>query len=182
MHRSVPWFTRAPCEKQLPAPHRSSDRRTTLAGRVVGNHLLVPLELAPGDIAIVLILEQHVPFGHWAPQAALDALAAILNADLAHRAPKSIGAGIDRVGQDIVHGVVERQSPNNTVPLRRAMTCNGQCNALVAQPHVHLSQLCSSANLAKTSLRASCTRWFGSKFAELDRKSTRLNSSHDQIS
>src|SRR5205823_354907 len=33
---------------------------TDLTGRIVGNHLLVPLELAPGDIALVLILEQHV--------------------------------------------------------------------------------------------------------------------------
>src|SRR5258708_7649502 len=128
-----------PCEKQPPAPHRSSDRRTTLAGLVVGNHLLVPLELAPGDIALVLILEQHVPFGHWAPQAALDALAAILDTDLAHRAPKSIRTRIDMVGQNIVHGVVERQSTHNAASLRRAMTCNGQCNAIVAQPHVHLS-------------------------------------------
>ena len=51
-----------PSKKQLPAPHRSSDRGTAFAGRIVGNHLLVPLELAPGDIALVLILEQHIPF------------------------------------------------------------------------------------------------------------------------
>jgi hypothetical protein len=42
----------------------------------------------------VLILEQHVPFGQWAPQAAIDALAAVLDADLAYRAAKSIGASI----------------------------------------------------------------------------------------
>ena len=79
-----------PSEKQLPAPHRSSDRGTTLTGRIVGNHLLVPLELAPGDIALVLILEQHVPFGHWTPHAATDALVAVLDAYLAHRAAKGI--------------------------------------------------------------------------------------------
>src|SRR4029077_5520868 len=62
------------CQKQLPAPHRSSDRGTALTGRIIGNHLLIPRELAPGDVAFVLILEQHVPIGQWAPQAALDAL------------------------------------------------------------------------------------------------------------
>jgi len=47
----------------------------------------------------VLILEQHVPFGQWAPRAATDALAALLDAYFAHRAAKGIGASIDGVGQ-----------------------------------------------------------------------------------
>src|SRR6516164_9031205 len=83
---------------------------------IVGNHLLVPLELAPGDIALVLILEQHVPFGQWAPHAATDALAAVLDAYLAHRAAKGISASIDGVGQDVVDRVVERQPPGDAAP------------------------------------------------------------------
>src|SRR5438128_5949075 len=120
-------------EKQLAATHRSSDRGTALTGRIVGNHLLVPLELAPGDIALVLILEQHVPFGQWAPQAAIDALAAVLDADLAHRAAKGISPSEDGVGQDVVDRVVERQPPDDAAPLRR-VACDGQSNALVPQP------------------------------------------------
>lgn len=127
-----------PREKKLPAPYRPSGQ-SAFAGRIVGNHLLVPLELAPADIALVLSLEQHVPFRQWAPQAALDALAAILDADLARRAPKSIGAGIDGIGQDIVHGIVEWQSPDDAVPIRSAIACSRQGNALITQPHVHLS-------------------------------------------
>src|SRR6478672_12692111 len=57
--------TQQSSKKQLAAPHRSSDRGTALTSRIVGNHLLVPVELAPGNIALVPILEQHVPFGHW---------------------------------------------------------------------------------------------------------------------
>jgi hypothetical protein len=59
-----------PRQKQFSAPHRSSDRGTALTGRIVGNHLLVPLELAPGDITFVLILEQHIPFR--LPQRSID--------------------------------------------------------------------------------------------------------------
>src|SRR5437660_4847424 len=112
--------TQQASKKQFAAPHRASDRGAALTGRIVGNHLLVPLELAPGDIALVLILEQHVPFGQWAPQAAIDAFAAVLDADLAHRAAKGVSASVDRVGQDVVDRVVERQPPDDAAPLLRA--------------------------------------------------------------
>ena len=38
--------TQKPSQKQLSAPHRSFNRRA-FAGRIVGDHPLVPLELAP---------------------------------------------------------------------------------------------------------------------------------------
>src|SRR4029077_5622308 len=99
----------------------------------------VPVELAPGNIALVPILEQHVPFGHWTPHAAIDALAAFLDAYFAHRAAKGIGASIDGVGQDVVDRVVERQPPGGAAPLRRLVACDGQTDALVPQPRVPLS-------------------------------------------
>src|SRR5260370_1338629 len=136
-------------EKQLAATHRPSDRGTALTGRIVGNHLLVPLELAPGDITLVLILEQHVPFGHWAPHAAIDALAAVLDAYFAHRAAKGIGASIDGVGQDVVDRVVERQPPSDAAPLRRLVACDRQRNAFVSHPHVHLTNAVEFANLGE---------------------------------
>jgi hypothetical protein len=46
-------------ERQLPVPRRSSGDGASFAGRIVGNLPLVPLELGPGDIALVLDLEQH---------------------------------------------------------------------------------------------------------------------------
>src|ERR1700745_733091 len=90
-------------------------------------------------IYFVLILEQHIPFRLRAPQTALDALAAVFDAHLAHRAAKGIGASIDGVGQDVVDGVVERQPPGNAAPLRRPMARDGQRNALISQPNVHLT-------------------------------------------
>src|SRR5690349_21733760 len=81
-------------QEQFAAPHRSSDQRT-FAGRIVGNHALVPLELAPGNVALVSIREQYIPFRLWTPQPALDALAAILDAHLAHRPTESVRPSID---------------------------------------------------------------------------------------
>src|SRR5207244_8042042 len=71
--------------------------------------------------------------------AAIDALEAVLAAYRAHRAAKGIGASIDGVGQNVVDRVVERQPPGDAAPLRRLVTCDGQTDALVPQPHVHLS-------------------------------------------
>src|SRR6266446_9530499 len=122
-----------PRQQQFSASYCSGDRGA-FAGRIVGNHTLGPLELAPGDITLVPVLEQHIPFRLRAPQTALDALAAVLDAHLAHRAAKSIGASMDGVGQDVVDRVVERQPPDNAVPRRRAAACDGQRNALVSQP------------------------------------------------
>src|ERR1700756_2824705 len=109
-----------PRQEQFSAPYCSGDRGA-YAGRIVGNHTLVPVELAPGDITFVLILEQHIPFRPRAPQTALDALAAVLDAHLAHRAAKGIGAGIDGIGQNVVDRVVARQLPGNAPPLRRPL-------------------------------------------------------------
>src|SRR6516162_10603044 len=109
-----------PRQEQFSAPYRSDDRRASDCCILV-NLTLVRLKLAPGDIAFVLILEQHLPVRLRAPQTAPDALAAVLDAHPAHRAAKGIGAGIDGIGQDIVDGVVERQPPGDAAPLRRPM-------------------------------------------------------------
>src|SRR5712671_2040938 len=126
-------------EEQFPTPHSSSGDGASLAGRIVGNHLLVPLELHPGDIAVVLILEQHSPLGQWPAHATLDPLTALLDANLARCSPEGIRSTIDGVGQDIVNGVVEWQPPDNAAPLRGTVACGGQCDAFPAQPHMHLS-------------------------------------------
>ncbi|HJZ16217.1 MAG TPA: hypothetical protein VJ251_12265, partial [Stellaceae bacterium] len=106
-----------PGQQQLAAPYRSLDRGTALARRIIGNHALVPLELLPSDVALVLIFEQNIPFGHWATHPTPHALAAFLDAHLARRPPEGIGAGMDRVGQNVVHGVVCRQSPDDAALL-----------------------------------------------------------------
>src|SRR5271163_1374413 len=54
--------TQEPRHEQLTQPHRSFGRGAALPGRIIGNRPLVALELAPGDIALVLILERNIPF------------------------------------------------------------------------------------------------------------------------
>jgi hypothetical protein len=76
------------------------------AGRVVGDRALVPLELIPGDVGLVMILDQNMPFGHRPMHATPHALAPLLDAYLARRAPKGIGAGVDWIAT--VKGAVRR--------------------------------------------------------------------------
>src|SRR6266436_5849027 len=127
-----------PGQQQLAAAYRSLDRGTALARRIIGNHALVPLALLPSDVALVLIFEQNIPFGHWATHPTPHALAAFLDAHLARRPPEGIGAGMDRVGQNVVHGVVCRQSPDDAALLGIA-GFDGQYDAFVTQPDMHLT-------------------------------------------
>ena len=120
--------TQEPRQKQSTRPHCASGRGAPLAGRIVGNHLLVTLELAPGDIALVLILEQNIPLRLRAPQSASYAFATVLDADLARSAPKGVCAGIDRVGQEVMHGVVKRRPPDDSALVRRLVRLDGQCD------------------------------------------------------
>ena len=47
-------------------------------------------------------------------------LAALLDADLAHCSPEGIRPSIDGVSQDVVHGVVEWQPPDDVSPATNA--------------------------------------------------------------
>src|SRR6266849_4822621 len=95
-------------QQQLTAPYRSPDRGAAFAGGVVADHTLIPLELLPGDVGLVMILDQNIPFGHRPMHATPDTLAAVLNTHSARRSPESIGARIDRIGQNVVHDIVGR--------------------------------------------------------------------------
>ena len=121
-------------EEQLPVSRRSSGDGASLARRIVGDHPLIPLELRPGDIALVLVLEQHVRLGQCAAHAAPYALAALLHADFVRGPPEGIRAGVDGVGQDGVHGAVERQAPDDDAPLCRTVARGGKRDAFLAQP------------------------------------------------
>src|SRR5580704_3617315 len=145
--------TQEPRQKQSTRPHCASGRGAPLAGRIVGNHLLVTLELAPGDIALVLFLEQNIPLRLREPQSASYAFATVLDADLARSAPKGVCAGIDRVGQEVVHGVVKRRPPDDSALVRRLVRLDGQCDSLVAQPDVNLTNASELGKLRKYQLQ-----------------------------
>src|SRR6476661_2674381 len=93
-------------ENEFALPRRPARDGAAFSGSVVRNHTLVPFELLPTDIALVLIFEQHVPFRAGAPKSASHTLSPVLDDDLARRAPKGVGASIDRIGEDVVHRVV----------------------------------------------------------------------------
>ena len=76
-------------EKHFALAHRASGDCPSHAGRVVGDQALIVLELIPGDVALVLFFEQHVPFSDRAAHSAADVLAAFDDADLAPRAPNA---------------------------------------------------------------------------------------------
>src|ERR1700730_11823006 len=100
----------------------------------------------------MLILEQNIPFRLWTPQSTPHVLAPILDADLARRSPEGIGAGKYWVGQDIVHGVVGWQPPDDAAPLG-IMGFDGQCDAFVPQPDVHLTNALELGELGEDQLQ-----------------------------
>src|SRR5262249_44250799 len=115
----------------MPAAQKSRHQQFAFAGRaagdgaghaggIVGDHPQVPLELVPGDVGSVVVLYQNFPLGHRFVHATPNALAAIDHADPAGRATEGIGAGIDRVGQDVVHDVVGGQTPDDALRLALA--------------------------------------------------------------
>jgi hypothetical protein len=71
--------------------------------------------------------------------AAPNVLAAVLDAHPARRPPERVGPGIDRIGQNVVHYVVGRQSPDDATRLATA-GLHWQLDALVAQPDMHLTR------------------------------------------
>src|SRR5271166_2944322 len=137
-----------PCKKQLALPRCACGGGASLAGRVIGNDALIALELVPRDVAFMLLLEQDVPFRLRATQPAPHALAAFLDDGLARRAAESISAGIDRVSQDVVHRVVDRQLPDDATPFS-VVRFGRQGDAFLSKPHMHLPHALQFSKLRK---------------------------------
>lgn len=125
-------------KNELASPCGPARDGAALSSRVVGNHSLVPLKLLPCDVAFMLIFEQHVPFRTGAPKSAPHALSPILDDNLARRTPEGIGASIDGIGEDVMHGVVKRQLPDDAASLL-VMRPGGQLDAFISEPHMHLA-------------------------------------------
>ena len=84
-----------------------------------------------------MILDENVPFGHRPMHAAPDTFAPLLNTHLARRATEGIGARVDRIGQNVMHDIVGRQSPDNAACLAIARL-HRQRDGFVAQPDMDL--------------------------------------------
>jgi hypothetical protein len=103
-------------EERFAAPHRSAAHEALAVG-VVADQALVPLELGPSNVALVMVEDQSLPGAAILAEAAHDPLAAAVEGDAAAGAPEGVGAGIDRIGQHVVEGVVDRQLPHDAAPL-----------------------------------------------------------------
>ena len=82
--------------EQRVAPADRAARHQAAAVGVVGDQALVPLELRPGDVALVVIHDQHVPLVALPAVAAHHPLAPVLDRHPARRPAKGIGAGVRR--------------------------------------------------------------------------------------
>jgi hypothetical protein len=98
-----------------------------------------------------MILDQNIPFGHWPMHAAPHALATVLDAHPARRAPERTSAGIDRVGQNVVHNIVGRQSPDDAAGLAFARF-HWQLDPFVAQPDMDLTRALELGKLREDEL------------------------------
>jgi hypothetical protein len=61
----------------------------------VGDRTLVPLELCPANVALVVVADQNVPGSAILAEAAHDSLAAGLDRDTASGPPEGIGCSVD---------------------------------------------------------------------------------------
>src|SRR5258708_17922720 len=99
-----------------------------------------------------MIFDQNIPFGHRPMHTAANALAPLLDTYLACRSSKSIGAGIDRIGQNIVHDVVGGQSPDDVARVAIARL-HWQLNACSAQPEIYLTNTLELGQPSKDELQ-----------------------------
>ena len=79
--------------------------------RVLRDQLLVRLVLLPADVPGVMIAQQDIPSGHRLGMARGLAGATVHDSGALGSATEDIGAGIDRMPEDLRHRVVGRRTP-----------------------------------------------------------------------
>ena len=129
------------------APYSATARPAFSIG-VVADQPLIPFELVPVDIAFMVVADQNLPVRPIDAKSAQDALAAVLDRHLADRAAERIGAGVDRVGEDVMDGVVDRRLPPHASPVQ-AVADGGKCDLLLAKPDMDLPHALQLGELAE---------------------------------
>src|ERR1700740_1874468 len=92
-------------EKPSALAHRACHHRALHIG-VAGDNFLVAIILLPRDVAIMAIADQHPPLLPWARATVSDVLAPAGERGGGAGAAKNVGAGIDRIGQQPMNGIV----------------------------------------------------------------------------
>src|ERR1700730_8772520 len=124
------------CQQRLTAPDRPSAHEALAIG-VVADQALVPVELSPVNIALVVAIDQNLPAAAILAKAAHDPFAAVRDGDAAFSAPEYVGASIDRVCQDVMQRIVERQLPHHLAAFGTVFD-GRQWQALLAHPQMDL--------------------------------------------
>ena len=83
--------------------------------------------------------EQDFPIRPLAPEPTHDPLAASLNRHTAAGSAEGIGAGIDRIVQNMVDCVVDRKTPGDAAPLLRRIANHRQGDIFLSEPEVDLA-------------------------------------------
>ena len=123
-------------EQGFPSPH-GAPARPALAVGVVADQALIPLEGIPADITLMVVADQNVPLRPLDPNTARDAFSAILDSRLADRPAVRIGAGVNRVGEDVMDRIVDRRLPLQA-PAFRAVADGGEQDPLLPKPEMDL--------------------------------------------
>ena len=105
------------CKQRLAASDRTFAHEALPVG-VVGDQSLIPLERAPGNVTLMVIVDQNLPITAAPPEAAHDLLAAGVDGHATGRASESVGASVNGVREDVVDRVVDRQLPFDPTTLR----------------------------------------------------------------
>ncbi|HEX6688789.1 MAG TPA: hypothetical protein VF085_09010 [Solirubrobacterales bacterium] len=134
-------------QQRFAAPDRAAAHEAPAIG-VVADQALVPLKLHPANVTLVVVEDQNLPSAAILAEAAHDALATGLDRDAAAGAPEGIGAGVDRVRQQVTEGVVDRQLPDHLATVR-TIFARRQGQALSAHPQVDLADRLQVAELVE---------------------------------
>src|SRR5262249_567765 len=100
-----------------------SSTQIALAVGIVRNEALVSNKLIPGDIALVMVAEQHVPGFPISLGISLHLLPTVLNRRPDTPSSERVRTGIHRVGEDVIQGRVAWCTPFD---FRIARTSNGE--------------------------------------------------------
>jgi len=96
----------------------------------------------------MVVADQNVPLRPFDPKIARDAFSAILDSRFADRPAIRIGAGVNRVGEDVKDRVVDRRFPLQTSAVR-SMVDGGQRDPFLPEPKMDLPHALQFDELAE---------------------------------
>src|SRR5262249_8914662 len=106
--------------------------------RIVGDQALIPFEFLRREISLVMVCEQDVPLASFTLEATHHALAARLDCHTAAGSAERVGAAVDRIGQDVMDGIVDRQLPDDAAAISDRVVHGRQGDALMTEPQMDL--------------------------------------------